>query len=290
MIGLVYKRHPAPGWVVLAELANSTGGNVRGFADAFVFGIWPSHKYESHMYEFKISRNDLKKELADPSKGDTVGKFADYRWLVISEEKLIDTLVIPEGWGILVPQEHGKATVLRVLRKAPKQQAVPWTRGFVAAVVRHIHDNHVTKAEYNRVREDVHQELRKKVEREVSGDHARVDRAHTELLKAVNDFREKSGIDVVSAQWSHGDIAGAVRLIVNAQMNAGVQGEFLRLAEAHERVAATAREVAALLVGVEASSKGDASEISTARKDELPGQHEDDVVGLDPGAPAPEAG
>ncbi len=232
---------------MLSELANSTGGNVRGFADAFAIGIWPSHKYSSHLYEFKQSREDIKKELRDPSKGDTVGKFADFRWLVVSELKLIETLVIPDGWGILAPQKTGDAVVLKVHRPAPKQEAEPWTRGFVAAIVRHVHDKYVPKTEFDKVREDTVQSLKKIAEREVSWEHANLKTAHAELLKAVHDFRDVSGIDILSARWMLGNVGEAVRLIVAAQRDAKKKDEFLRMAEAHERVAATAREVAAAL-------------------------------------------
>lgn len=256
MLGLVMKRHPAPGWIVLSELANSTGGNVRGFADAFAIGIWPSHRYEAHLYEFKISREDIKKELADPSKGDTVGKFADYRWLVISEEKLIETLVIPEGWGILTPKGSGDASVLRVVRKAPKQEAVPWTRGFIAAITRHVSDKHVTKAEYEKAKETAHAEVRKQVEREANWEYAQLKRAHDELLGMVNEFQKNSGIDIRRAHWQLGDIGEAVRLVVAARQDSRYRSNFLHIAEGHEQMAKTAREVAKALSpeGVEAPS------------------------------------
>lgn len=247
MFGLVCKRHPSPGWAVFSELANSTGGNVRGFADAFAIGIWPSHRYEAHLYEFKASRNDVKKELADPSKGDTIGKFADYRWLVVEDVKIIETLVIPGGWGILTPKGSGNAAVLQTVRKAPKQEAVPWTRGFMAAMARHVFDKHVTKEEYNRVKEETHAELRKKVEREVSYEHANLKRVHEELLAAVKDFHLKSGVDVITARWSLGDIAEAVKVVCAAKRDHKFTTDFAAIAEGHERVAATAREVAKLL-------------------------------------------
>jgi len=247
VIGLVRKRHNGPGWVVFSELANSTGGNVRGFADAFAVGIWPSRGYEAHVYEFKASREDLKRELDDPRKADNIGKYADYFWLTVTDEKLIETLVIPEHWGILTPRGSGDTAVLRVVKKAPKQEAAPWTRGFVAAMVRHVHDKHVTREEYNRVKEDAESELRKRIEREVSWEHVNTTRAHEELLKAVQDFYKESGIDILHARWTLGNVAGAVKLIVDAQRDPRFKAEFLRMAEAHERIAATAREVATLL-------------------------------------------
>lgn len=290
MIDLVNKRHPAPGWVVLSELANSTGGNVRGFADAFALGIWPSHHYEAHLYEFKASRSDVKKELADPSKGDAIGKFADYRWLVVTDAKLIETLVIPEGWGILAPKGGGAGRVLSVVRKAPKQDATPWTRGFVAALVRHIHSKHVTKAEYEQVKTTAEQELRGRIEREVSWEHGRTETAHKELLKAVRDFAEKSGVDILASRWMLGDVGAAVRLVVEAQRNGGIRDEFLRVAEAHERIAASARSAAASLGQVEAQSKGNDDETPIAREGELPREHQDPVAEPAAGSSTPEAG
>lgn len=112
---LILKRHEGPGWIVLAEVGNSTGTNTQRHADAIAMGIWPSRGFSLHGYEIKVSREDVKKELRDPGKADAVGQYVDYWWLAISDLSIIDGLEIPESWGILVP----KKSALRVHRQAP---------------------------------------------------------------------------------------------------------------------------------------------------------------------------
>lgn len=243
MLDLIEKRHPAEGgWALFTELSNGTGANASGRADAFAIGIWPSRGHEAHCYEIKISREDLKRELLDPRKADTVGKYADYFWLVVSDIKLIETLVIPERWGILAPR--GK--VLHVHRKAPKQEAKQWSRSFCAAVIRHIRDRHVTKAEYNAVRETVYKEAEQRIRNEMGYAATATERAHKELLALINEFYEKSGIDI-RHPWDLGNIAEAVRIVKQARFDARMHQGFERVAEQYEALAKAARDAAKAL-------------------------------------------
>ena len=90
LIALIRKRHEGPAWIVVTEVANGTGGHAKRHADALALGLWPSHGHAIIGYETKVSREDVKKELRDPSKADPVGKFCDEWNLVISDESIID--------------------------------------------------------------------------------------------------------------------------------------------------------------------------------------------------------
>src|SRR5687767_7953632 len=102
MLDLIRKRHDGDGWIVFQELGDKPGIYADRTADAVALGVWASKKYEAHLYEIKISREDVKRELRDPSKVEGVGKYCTYWWLAISDEKIISDLVVPEAWGIVV--------------------------------------------------------------------------------------------------------------------------------------------------------------------------------------------
>jgi len=248
---LIRKRHSGPGWALFEELANSTGHNVKRFADVVALGIWPTHRYAMHCYEVKISRNDLKKELEDPSKADEVGKCADYFWLVARDEKVFETLVVPEHWGILVPA----GIVLRPVKKAQKQKAKPWTRDFCAAVIRNINDRHVPKHVHDEIKESVEKELRARIERQVSMEQDRIKNSYEELLREVSAFQEKSGINI-RAPWTMYGVAEKLRLLQQLDGDALTKQGFELAAERHERTAAAIRELLSLPSGQHGTLKG----------------------------------
>lgn len=273
MIDLIRKRHPAPGWVVLDELSNSTGASATGRADAVAIGIWPSHGYEMHTFEVKISREDLKRELKDPSKGDNIGKFGDFFWLVVSDVKLVETLVLPATWGVLAPKKNGANTILSVVKKAPKREAKPWSRGFVASVIRHVHDQHVTKAKYNALREDVYKEIEQRVRNAESFESRRISQAFETLQKNINEFQKASGVDIRNP-WMLGDVGAAVRMLLKAREDEKYSRSFLDIAEQHEALARTAREAAAALMTKE-TQPNNRSKVEA--QDEVPSTGENGV-------------
>lgn len=230
MIDLIRKRHPAPGWVVIEEVGNATGAQQSRYADAVAYGIWPSHGYAVHGFELKRSREDLKKELIDPRKADAIGKFCDYWWLVLSDKKLMDGFAIPETWGVLY--KHGQ--VLKVGKKAPKRDATPISRGFVAAVIRRVVEGYVPKSVHEEYKKNAKEAARAEIERERTD--RREDNEHQlrELRKAVERFQEVSGVSIVNRylngqrecdmyplpNWQLEGIAEAVAIVVKARETA----------------------------------------------------------------------
>jgi hypothetical protein len=228
VIDLICKRHPAPGWVVIQECGNGTGYNTKRHADAVALGIWPSHGHAVHGFECKASRGDLMRELDDPSKADPVGQYCDYWWLVVEELKLLDTVVVPETWGVLYP----KAGVLRVHKKAPKREAKPVTRGFAAAMIRKVVEQWVPKHEHEAFKNNARDELRKELEQErkyaKDSDKVELNR----LRDLVDRFEEHSGVKLVeryddgnggqsfSPKYDVGHIADAVAVVVKAREQA----------------------------------------------------------------------
>ena len=144
MLDLVRRKYDAESgmsraWVACEEVADGTGWGAGRFADVLAFAVWPSLKHVMIGYEVKASRSDLKRELADLSKHEALACFCDEWWLVAWDESvLLDG--IPASWGILLTREADGDRELFVHRKAEKREAEPWTRNFVASLVRNAYD------------------------------------------------------------------------------------------------------------------------------------------------------
>lgn len=217
LFDLIRKRHSGEGWQVFTELANGTGWKVSNHADAAALGIWPSHGHELHGYEIKRSRGDVQKELAQPWKADGVGKYCDYWWLVISDPKIIDGLVIPKTWGILSP----KSQVLRTIRKAPKLPAKKMDRAFIAAMIRNVTKTWVPKQIHDAYKADAQKIAKAEVERDrvrVKED-AEIDLR--QLKDRVETFQRESGLDITSTPWLVGNIGKAVKAVISAREMSG---------------------------------------------------------------------
>lgn len=221
LLALIRKRHPLPRWVVIPEVGNGTGYNVKRHADAVALGIWPSDGHAIHGFEVKTSRADVQREMADPTKADAVGKYVDHWWIVVSGLDIIDGIVIPASWGILVP----KSGVLREHRKAPKRKAVPIDRNFSAAIVRKVAESWVAKDEHARVKESVKEIVRAELKEERDWEQQKLDVDFQALKKKVAAFKNESGIDLEDATvWNAGNIARAVRAVLESREVGGANG------------------------------------------------------------------
>ncbi len=135
--GRLYDRiaaaHAPPEWACFPEVANGTGAHARRHADALAMNLYPSRGLEIRGFEIKVSRGDLRRELKNPEKAESVARFCDSWWIVAPADvcKLED---LPLAWGLMVPTEKG----LRTLRAATAlhHDRVEPTRAFLAAVLR----------------------------------------------------------------------------------------------------------------------------------------------------------
>lgn len=130
--------HMPPQHVVIEEVADGTGF-ARRWADVLVLNCWRSGRFELDGFEVKASRADLKRELATPSKHQAVARFCDRWTLVAWDEKMLEGLEIPTSWGVVVTRDINGVRELHQVRRAPKLSPEPFTRGFVASMVRNAH-------------------------------------------------------------------------------------------------------------------------------------------------------
>jgi hypothetical protein len=170
MLDLIHDRHEKQdgqmtgGWVTCEEVASGAGAVAARYADVLAFAIWPSLGHKLLGYEVKASKADLKRELADLSKHEAVAKYCDEWWLVAWDEAiLLDG--IPETWGILLTKEvdgggeHGERKLV-VHRKAAPAEPVPWSKHFIASLVRNAHDQRPAASFLARVANNVARQSR----------------------------------------------------------------------------------------------------------------------------------
>ncbi|WP_420584886.1 hypothetical protein [Ruegeria sp.] len=128
-------------WRVWFEVSQGTGHHPGRRADAVVMNIWPSKAYQLHVFEVKVSRADFKNEMADLTKWQAVGKYADFFWLACPVG-LVKPDEVPEAWGLMELTKGG----LRIKKQAPaREDPTPLDRSFAASLLRSGED--LTEAE-----------------------------------------------------------------------------------------------------------------------------------------------
>lgn len=117
-----------------AEHVRSGPGFADGkrIADAIAFDCWESSGLEIHGHEVKVSRSDWLSELRHPEKAEAFRPYMDRWWLVVPDVGIVrDDL--PAGWGLMLALPDGTT---RVVKRAPKNDALPMPKGMVAALMR----------------------------------------------------------------------------------------------------------------------------------------------------------
>lgn len=137
-------KYSGPEWRVWFEVSQSTGSFSGRRADAIALNIWPSKGFQLNVFEVKVSRADFKAEVADLTKWQAIGKYADFFWLACPAG-LVKPEEVPEAWGLMELTKGG----LRIKRQAPaRADPQPLDRGFAASLLRSGED--LTQAEIDR--------------------------------------------------------------------------------------------------------------------------------------------
>ena len=131
--------YAAPQYATMEEVRNATGrlkkrqGKQPRYADMIAMGLWPSGGLEMIGFEVKVSRSDWLKEISDEKKSVPVSQFCDRWYLVTSSEKIVKEGESPDGWGWFVVDSDYR---IREITPAPKRNAEPITREFLASLLR----------------------------------------------------------------------------------------------------------------------------------------------------------
>lgn len=228
--------YPAECYAFIEQVANATGTNVRGWADAVAFGLWPSRGLDVAGIEVKVSRSDWLAELATPAKAENVAQFCDYWYLAVGDASIVRDGELPTTWGLYVPSKKG----MKCVKPAEKNPDTKLTRGFLASVMRNLSkpDAKSLSREYDRGRADERKTRRELPEQGVMASQLR----HYEILmKTVEQFEKASGIHL-GQTYDGANIGKAARIIANGHIDR-YRDDAVHLAKQVKRLAEKADEM-----------------------------------------------
>ena len=253
---MLAERYADSGWAFFQEVWSTLGltGNRRR-ADALAFGLHESKGFELHGHEVKTARNDILRELADPTKGEAFFQYCDRWWLVVSDKALVADIMdrVPSRWGILAPA----GTVLKAIRRAPRLKPKPWPRGFVASVMRQASESSISRKQHDaivadlRARQDemveAQLEMRLRIKStEAERELAQVKRQLEVVLASVREYAAVTGIDLTEGKrvgyYGAGRHAAEVGKLATFLMEQGI--DIGRLAAQLEEAAPLVRSAA----------------------------------------------
>jgi hypothetical protein len=186
------KRFPNPEWATFFEVRNDAGFRASRSADLVAMNTWPSRGLAVHGVEVKVSRSDWLRELADPEKSTAVQRFCDRWWLATLDDKIAKLEEIPELWGLLVLR--GKSLV--AVKEAPELKPEPFTRGFVAVLLRSANKGMVPASTIDEAVNKLVDERTKYLDKNHESERARMRDELNTLRKRVQDFERASGINL----------------------------------------------------------------------------------------------
>lgn len=138
LVGLLYRdlvrRPDMPNGVFATEVQAPHEGRR---ADVVWLGLTSNSGQELVGFEVKVTRDDLRAELADPTKADAWARYCDRFWLVVPHLALTRGLELPAQWGVLTPPSGRCTRKMTVERQAlPLHPAdpVPGVRAVAAWV------------------------------------------------------------------------------------------------------------------------------------------------------------
>lgn len=207
-------KYTAPEWALLEEVRSATGGTMNErYADAVAMNLWPSRGMRVHGFEIKVRRGDWLLELKKPNKSVPIQKFCDHWWIVAGGTNIVKLEELPPTWGLMTVA-HGR---LVISKDAPKLEAQPLDRGFVASVLRRASDSLVSA----RTGDELFKQGKAagfKEGQEAGQQSSRFAREDFKRLKeAVKAFEESSGLEIT--RYSGTRLGEAVALVQRMMSN-----------------------------------------------------------------------
>lgn len=195
-------------YALMAEVSDKAGFSRSRSADYIAMGLWQSRGLYLEGIELKSFRGDWLKELKNPRKAENIFQYCDLFWLLTSDESVAKIEEIPATWGWM----NIKAEKIFVKKQAPLLTPVPIDRSFLSCLLRRA----VDKTDYVH-KESIEQRVSESYNRGIEQnqrDNKFYKNYYEELKKAVDDFRESSGIEI--NKWeSNEKIGQAVKVIAN---------------------------------------------------------------------------
>ena len=232
---LVKAKFSMPEYATFLNVANGTGANANRFADVVSMSVWPSRGLRLHGMELKVSRSDWQKELGKPDKAESIFGFCDYWWLVIGDEKIVQTGELPEPWGLMIATGKG----LKVFKEAPKLGPKPISRVFLEALLRRAKEQEADKEALAAQFEAGRKRGEEDEKRNRNYRLLEVER----VQKNLDEFEQASGIRIDAHTWNCKRMGEIVRDL----MKDDAMDRMRRFAVESQRVADAARNAVNVL-------------------------------------------
>jgi len=159
--------------------------------------MYPSRGLSVHGFEIKVSRGDLKKELACPDKAESVAQYCDYWWLVTPTGLVDNPGTLPDTWGLMEVDEKGRLTTVL---PAAKTLSITMGKPFVASLLRS-----AAKADEKANMEIINKAIDKERSMIDANLKRQIDRMRESQCDALNTLvkiKEATGIDLTSYKWN----------------------------------------------------------------------------------------
>lgn len=128
-------RYRAPECAIAFEVAQGTGLDARRHVDAVAMELWPSRGLAIHGIEIKVTRNDWRREKANPEKAEEIARFCDFFWIAAPKD-VVPQDELPSAWGLLEFDFKARGPKLKAAVKAVRTEARTVDRKFLAAIFR----------------------------------------------------------------------------------------------------------------------------------------------------------
>ncbi len=213
-------------WIVCHEVPDSTGHGASRRVDAVAMNLWPS-RMALHGYEVKVSRSDWLRELKRPDKAETVWRFCDYWWLVVSDQEIVKEGELPEGWGLMVPHGKGLRRVVHAKHVPAKSPSFEFMASMLRAGLAGKVDRTSIQSELDAAERRGFEDGKRKGER--AGREAILE--NERVTQMLTEFCEATGVEV--GKYDRGEDIGraynAARRLLSSWGEGAVRGQVQNL-------------------------------------------------------------
>jgi hypothetical protein len=216
-------------WVTIVEARTGAGfdGN-RGQCDFLAINTWKSQGLQLIGHEIKVSAADWRRELAAPEKAETFARYCRRWWVVMPSQLARESKAeLPPTWGLLSVSDRGNITELV---KAPARKPDPpptwWWIGWLAQVDRS--HRRRQNAEIDALVEERITPRLEQERRRLEADATRTVDNLKALAARVDDFHDKTGIDIRHTWPPHWEQLGQIWHLVRSGADLAALSQQLR--------------------------------------------------------------
>lgn len=205
-------------YVCAAEVSPRTGAWERRI-DFLVMNCYDSEQLKIQGYEIKISKADLKRELEDPDKHAVFFDAIDFYWLIAPKQVLENIDLIPTKWGVRAVWRDEKGNISsRTVRKPTclhdeSMYSRKIKKSFMASFCRAISKQSLTKAKLYEQQRMLEDEIRKKIESELTNGGRVVPEWKLNSLERCKKLVDDIGLNEYSGESSRKQIRKAVDIV-----------------------------------------------------------------------------